>query len=66
MKVKEILILVVEQFNRELVANYPSSRINELYDWAQSNSKSARGWLALHYVGESYNAIIGTYMKVFL
>jgi len=61
MKAKEMLILVVEHFNRELVANFPPLRINELCDWAQSeisNSKSAKCLLALHYVGESYNAIM--------
>ena len=43
MKAKEMPILLVQRFNCELVTNFPSSRINELCDWAQSeiaNSES--------------------------
>jgi len=36
MKAKGIPIMLVERFNCELVTNFPSSRINELCDWAQA------------------------------
>lgn len=36
MKAKGMPILLNEQFNCELVTNFPNSRMNELCDWAQS------------------------------
>ena len=66
MKAKEMPILLVQRFNCELVITFPSSRINELCDWAQSEIANSESGcvLALHYVRELQCYSVGTYMRV--